>query len=91
MTKFGYVPEVVVSEHPVPGILETSEADGEEIKLERANRDLMEKTVQNYLIFDTSTPFKVNCWSDEQSFHKSQDSYQSIFSLKVLHASISLE
>ena len=61
MTKFGYVPEVVVSEHPVPGILETSEADGEEIKLERANRDLMEKTVQNYLIFDTSTPFKVNC------------------------------
>ena len=45
-SKFVYVPEVVVSEHPA--IVEVE--DQEEVICEKVNRDLMAKTVQNYLI-----------------------------------------
>ena len=53
-SKFVYVPEVVVSEHPA--IVEVE--DQEEVICEKVNRDLMAKTVQNYLILGPSTPLK---------------------------------
>ena len=55
-SRFAYVPEVVVSEHPA--IVEV-DSDEEVLKVERANRDLMAKNVHNYLILDHSTPLKV--------------------------------
>ena len=55
-SRFAYVPEVVVSEHPA--IVEV-DSDQEDLKVERANRDLMAKNVQNYLILGHSTPLKV--------------------------------
>ena len=58
-SRFAYVPEVVVSEHPA--IVEV-DSDSEGLKVERANRDLMAKNVQNYLILGPSTPLKVSIY-----------------------------
>ena len=58
-SRFAYVPEVVVSEHPA--IVEV-DSDSEGLKVERANRDLMAKNVQNYLILGPSTPLKVSTY-----------------------------
>jgi hypothetical protein len=50
------VPEVVVSEHTSSEFAD--EIFIEDVRIERAHRDLMANTVQKYLILSPSTPLK---------------------------------